>query len=91
MNTYTTVQGDTWDMIAYRTMGSCDYVDQLMNAWAGNEPTDDTVSSYFDEQALQMEDIVKTAVQAVSALTHLTAVAVLPGQPAMRIATSNEE
>ena len=32
MNTYTTVQGDTWDMIAYRTMGSCDYVDQLMNA-----------------------------------------------------------
>lgn len=32
MSTYTTVQGDTWDMIAYRTMGSCDYVDQLMNA-----------------------------------------------------------
>ncbi len=63
------------------------YVDRLMNAWTDQEPMDNTVSSYFDEQALQMEDIVKTAVQAVSALTHLTAVAVLPGQPEMRIAT----
>lgn len=32
MNIYITIQGDTWDLIAYRTMGSCDYVDQLMNA-----------------------------------------------------------
>lgn len=32
MMTYTTVQGDMWDMIAYKTMGSYDYVDQLMNA-----------------------------------------------------------
>lgn len=30
--TYTTMQGDMWDMIAYREMGSVDYVDDLMNA-----------------------------------------------------------
>ena len=63
------------------------YVDRLMAAMQDEDPTDEEVSSYFDEKALQMEDIVKTAVQAVSNLTHLTAVAVLPGQPAMRIAT----
>ena len=63
------------------------YVDRLMAGWAEKTPVDEAASSYFDEQALQMEDIVKTAVQAVSALTHLTAIAVLPGQPAMRIAT----
>ena len=32
MMTYTTVQGDMWDMIAYKTMGSYDYVDQLMKS-----------------------------------------------------------
>lgn len=63
------------------------YVDQLMSHWAGQTPLDEAAGSYFDEQALQMDDIVKTAVQAVSTLTHLTAVAVLPGQPTMRIAT----
>ena len=63
------------------------YVDRLMSHWAGQTPLDEAAGSYFDEQALQMDDIVKTAVQAVSALTHLTAVAVLPGQPTMRIAT----
>lgn len=30
--TYTTMQGDMWDMIAYREMGGVDYVDDLMNA-----------------------------------------------------------
>ena len=63
------------------------YVDRLMNSWAEEQPLDEAAGSYFDEKALQMEDIVKTAVQAVSSLTHLTAVAVLPGQPAMRIST----
>lgn len=29
---YTTVQGDMWDMIAYKEMGSVDYADDLMNA-----------------------------------------------------------
>ena len=29
---YTTVQGDMWDMIAYKEMGSEDYVGDLMNA-----------------------------------------------------------
>mgnify|MGYP001052998468 FL=1 len=29
---YTTVQGDTWDMIAYRKLGSTDYTDQLVSA-----------------------------------------------------------
>lgn len=29
---YTTVQGDMWDMIAYKEMGSVDYTDDLMNA-----------------------------------------------------------
>ena len=29
---YTTVQGDTWDLIAYRKLGSTDYTDQLISA-----------------------------------------------------------
>lgn len=28
--TYTTVQGDKWDSIAYKQLGSCDYVESLM-------------------------------------------------------------
>lgn len=32
MTTYTTVQGDTWDMIALQKMGSEYYMDRLMNA-----------------------------------------------------------
>lgn len=32
MNTYTTVQGDTWDMIAYRKLGSTNYTDRLISA-----------------------------------------------------------
>lgn len=32
MTTYTTVQGDKWDSIAYSQMGSCAYTDQLLNA-----------------------------------------------------------
>lgn len=30
MSTYITTQGDTWDMIAYRKLGSTDYTDQLI-------------------------------------------------------------
>lgn len=30
MKTYTTVQGDMWDSIAYKTLGSCSYTDKLM-------------------------------------------------------------
>jgi phage tail protein X len=33
--TYTTVQGDHWDAIAYRELGSTDYTAQLM--WANQE------------------------------------------------------
>lgn len=29
--TYTTVQGDMWDAIAYRQLGSVAYTDRLMN------------------------------------------------------------
>lgn len=32
MKIYTTVQGDMWDAIAYRTMGSTRYTDLLMRA-----------------------------------------------------------
>ena len=32
MNTYTTKQGDTWDMIAYKKLGSTYYTDRLMSA-----------------------------------------------------------
>ena len=32
MKTYTTVQGDMWDSIAHRQMGSTDYTDIIMNA-----------------------------------------------------------
>ena len=30
MKTYTTVQGDMWDSIAYKQLGSTSYTDQLM-------------------------------------------------------------
>lgn len=29
MKTYTTIQGDTWDMIAYKTLGNTSYTDRL--------------------------------------------------------------
>lgn len=32
MSEYRTVQGDTWDMIAYRKLGSTNYTDQLVSA-----------------------------------------------------------
>ena len=32
MRTYTTVQGDLWDSIAYRQMGSTSHTDRLINA-----------------------------------------------------------
>lgn len=31
MRTYTTVQGDMWDKIAFNELGSTDYTDELMN------------------------------------------------------------
>ncbi len=31
MKTYTTVQGDMWDSIAYRQLGSTNYTDRLIN------------------------------------------------------------
>ena len=30
--TYKTVSGDTWDLIAFRQLGSCDYTEVLINA-----------------------------------------------------------
>lgn len=30
-NAYTTKSGDTWDLIAFEKMGSCRYMDILMN------------------------------------------------------------
>ncbi|MCI8849788.1 MAG: phage tail protein [Oscillibacter sp.] len=30
--TYTTVQGDMWDSIAYKQLGSTSYTDKLLNA-----------------------------------------------------------
>lgn len=32
MRTYTTVQGDMWDSIAYAQLGSTSHTDKLMNA-----------------------------------------------------------
>lgn len=32
MNTYTTIQGDTWDMIAYQQLGSTNDTDRLISA-----------------------------------------------------------
>lgn len=32
MKTYTTAQGDMWDSIAYKQMGSTRHTDKLMNA-----------------------------------------------------------
>lgn len=32
MKTYTTVQGDMWDSIAYTQLGSVNHTDKLMNA-----------------------------------------------------------
>lgn len=30
--TYTTIAGDMWDLIAYKTLGDCKYVETLINA-----------------------------------------------------------
>ena len=30
--TYRTIQGDTWDLIAYKQLGSTDYTDRLISA-----------------------------------------------------------
>lgn len=30
--TYTTVSGDTWDLISYKQLGSCKYTERLINA-----------------------------------------------------------
>ena len=38
-NTYTTVQGDTWDFIAYKALGSELYMDQLIDANAAHRNT----------------------------------------------------
>ena len=32
MNTYPTVQGDTWDLIAHQQLGSANYTDRLVRA-----------------------------------------------------------
>lgn len=32
MKTYTTSQGDTFDLVAFKTLGSCDYTEALINA-----------------------------------------------------------
>ena len=32
MRNYSTIQGDTWDLIAYQQMGSCNYAHELMLA-----------------------------------------------------------
>ena len=32
MATYTTISGDMWDSVAYKTLGSADYADKLMQA-----------------------------------------------------------
>ena len=32
MKTYTTVQGDTWDLIAYKILGAEHYMQQLIEA-----------------------------------------------------------
>lgn len=32
MHKYTTVSGDTWDLIAFRQLGSCQYTELLINA-----------------------------------------------------------
>ena len=52
---YTTVQGDMWDMIAYKEMGSVDYTDDLMNA-------NSSLLSYFSFPAgvmLTIPDVVE--------------------------------
>ena len=30
MSTYTTIQGDRWDTVSYKNLGSTEYVDRLM-------------------------------------------------------------
>lgn len=35
MTTYITIQGDQWDLIAYKLLGSANHTDKLMNANPG--------------------------------------------------------
>lgn len=39
MKTYTTVQGDMWDSIAYAQLGDCSHTDKLINANAEHRET----------------------------------------------------
>lgn len=32
MRNYTTIQGDTWDMISYKVYGDCKYMDKIIEA-----------------------------------------------------------
>ena len=63
------------------------YVDMLLSGARRPIGEDREALQYFTERITQMEDVVQTAAQAVSELTHLTALVMMPGQPTMRIAT----
>jgi len=43
-NTYTTIQGDTWDYIAYKALGNERYMNELIDANPGYRKT-----AIFDE------------------------------------------
>lgn len=61
---YTTVQGDMWDMIAYKEMGSVDYTDDLMNA-------NSSLLSYFSFPAgvmLTIPDVVERSASTLPAV-----------------------
>ena len=43
MTEYVTVEGDTWDLIAWKVFKSARYLPELMNANRDNIPAQDTV------------------------------------------------
>lgn len=59
--TYTTVDGDQWDLIAWKVLGSCNYVESLIDA------NRDHVSTFVFKAGVELtvpdiEEETKTAV-----------------------------
>lgn len=63
------------------------YVDMLLRGGRIAEGEDGRARDYFKEHVRQLEDVVESAAQAISELTHYTSVVMMPGQLTLRIST----
>ena len=61
------------------------YVDMLLTQPRAER--DEAVRRFFSERVYRMEDVAESAAQAISELTHYTALVMMPGQRKLRIST----